>query len=209
MEGQRRDRTAHHDTIHQAELNHLLPEKHHLPNLKGVSSLRQIPEHGGENHNGKPDPEQDEEAAKVMIVAIRVKVRDAILVVDGREDALLVLGAYQPSRRGRGVDGGRGIGGYRGRSTTAKGSVGCRAKSTLAIPRESRRRLLEAALFADGLFAQRWLEEVDPGGFARSRGMVVGVPVVVEHVNRGGFSHLVRRRESACCGCGGCIVKED
>lgn len=49
-----------------------------------------------------------------MVVAVGIKVRDAILVVDGGEYALLVLSAYLPARRGRGLDGRRGIGGYRG-----------------------------------------------------------------------------------------------
>lgn len=55
------------------------------------------------------------------MVAVGVKVRDAILVVDGREYALLVLSAYLSARRRRGLDGRRGIGGYRGRSSTAEG----------------------------------------------------------------------------------------
>lgn len=58
-----------------------------------------------------------------MVVAIWVEVRDAIHVVDGREHALLVLGAYLPACGRGGLDGRRGIGGYGRASSTAEGQL--------------------------------------------------------------------------------------
>jgi hypothetical protein len=108
-----------------------------------------------------------------MVVAVGVKVRDAILVVDRGEYALLVLSAYLPSRRRRSLNGGRGIGGYRGRCAT----------------RDARAGFPQSGLLVEGFFGKLGLQEVDSRGFAWSRGMIFRVAVVVACVNRGRFSH--------------------
>ena len=56
-----------------------------------------------------------------MVVAVGIKVRHTILVVDGGEYALLVLSAYLSPRGRRGLDRRRGIGGYGGGSATTEG----------------------------------------------------------------------------------------
>jgi len=66
-----------------------------------------------------------------MIVAVWVEVGDAAYVVDGWEYALLLLSAYLTSRKRRGMNTRRRIGGYGCCSSTAQSQsdLGCKGQS--------------------------------------------------------------------------------
>lgn len=53
-----------------------------------MAGLFQASEHRGDYHDCQADPEQDEKAAKVSILALGVKMRDTSCVFDGREESL-------------------------------------------------------------------------------------------------------------------------
>ena len=55
---------------------------------EGKSGVFDVSEERSNDHNGQTDPEQDEEAAKVSIVAVGVKVRHPRHIVDGMEDVI-------------------------------------------------------------------------------------------------------------------------
>jgi len=63
-----------------------------------------------------------------MVVAVWVEVGDAAYVVDGWEYPLFLLSAYLASRKRRGIDTRRRIGGYGRRSSTVQSQLdlGCK-----------------------------------------------------------------------------------
>src|SRR5690242_1115530 len=119
LERQRQGRASDHGTVDEPQLPDLLLEQVPLPDLEGVARLLDLAQHGGNDHDGQADPEQHKEAAEVAVVARGVEVGDAVHVLDSREHAPLLLGAYLAARGGGGLDRGRGVGGDGRRSPAA------------------------------------------------------------------------------------------
>jgi len=71
--------------------------------------LLPVPQHGCDDHDCQPDPEQHKEAAEVAVVARGVEVGDAIDVFDGGEHALPLLGPDMAARGRGGLHGRRRI----------------------------------------------------------------------------------------------------
>ena len=80
-----------------------------MPDIQNGPGLFEIAQGGRERHDGQADPEEDEEAGEVGILARGVEVGDARLVFDGREDAAAALLAELFAYGGGGFDGGRRI----------------------------------------------------------------------------------------------------
>ena len=59
---------------------------------KGISGLFDVAQRGGHDQNCQPDPEEDEEASKVPIFAVRIEMGDSWGVVNGVERTMLCLG---------------------------------------------------------------------------------------------------------------------
>ena len=56
-----------------------------------MTRLFQIPQPRGEDHDTQADPEEDEEASEVPVLALGVEVRDSRDIVDGVEQSMLRL----------------------------------------------------------------------------------------------------------------------
>ena len=63
-----------------------------------------LAQHGGQDHDGQADPEEDEEAGEVGILARGIEVGDARFVFDGRKDAAAALLAELFADGGGGFD---------------------------------------------------------------------------------------------------------
>lgn len=93
-----------------------------------------------------------------MIVAVWVEVGDATYVVDGWEHALFLLSAYLPSSERGGLNRGRCICRYGCTSSAMKSQFNVACKSWFNLPRHTRCRLSQRAIFVKGLVAEVWLE---------------------------------------------------
>lgn len=70
-----------------------------------MARILDVAQHGGDGHDGQPDPEEVEEAMEIAVVARRVKVGYARGELDGWEDAPLLRRARLLARRREGLDG--------------------------------------------------------------------------------------------------------
>jgi hypothetical protein len=68
-----------------------------------------VPQTCCENHDGQADPEEDEEASEVSVVAPWIEMRYSVLIHDGMVQSMFRLGSGLFSRGGDGLDGGRRI----------------------------------------------------------------------------------------------------
>lgn len=87
MDRPSQDGTGHHGQITQRQLPDVL--RQYTPHLHAqrITGILDVSEHGGDDHDEERDPEEGEEAPKVMVIAFRIKVRDAGDIIDGIEQA--------------------------------------------------------------------------------------------------------------------------
>ena len=109
MQWQTQRRGSAHQRIAHSQLVYILSEQRPLPDIQDRAGLFEVSQRGRKDHDGQADPEEDEEAGEVGILARGVEVGDARLVVDGREDATAVLLAELFAYGRGGLDGGRRI----------------------------------------------------------------------------------------------------
>ena len=109
MQRQAQRRSSAHERIAHCQLVYVLRKQRPLPDVQDGASLFEVAQGGRECHDGQADPEEDEEAGEVGILARGVEVGDARLVFDGREDATAVLLAELFAYGRGGLDGGRRI----------------------------------------------------------------------------------------------------
>lgn len=72
-----------------------------------VTSIFDVSQHRGHDHDGQTDPEESKESVEVMIIALRIEMRNAGNVVDGIEQTASCSHLFPGGRKG--VDGGRRI----------------------------------------------------------------------------------------------------
>nr|POE88164.1 hypothetical protein CFP56_11393 [Quercus suber] len=87
MERQDQPGTCAHQPIHDGQLPQVLSEQRPLLEMQQTARVFQVPERGCDDQDSQPDPEQDEEAAKIAVVALGVEVRDAWSVLDSRKES--------------------------------------------------------------------------------------------------------------------------
>lgn len=123
---------------------------------------------------------------------------DAVDIFDSGEDALSLLGADLAAGRRRSFYGGGRILWDGGCAAAILVSVpkSMAGRGMQHAPRRSGGRLLQGTIWPDEVLAQRGLQEIDPRGLARSRLVVVVVPVLGLGVDGGGFGHHGNSDES-------------
>jgi hypothetical protein len=104
LQGQTKACTEDHEKIANPKLDHICRQKPPHLHSKRVSGIFDVSQHGCHDHNSQADPKQDEETAKVFVVAVRVEVRKSRLIIDGVEHAMFRLRSCLFSRRGDRVD---------------------------------------------------------------------------------------------------------
>lgn len=91
MQRQAQRRGSAHKRIAHSQFVYILREQWPLPDVQDGAGFFKVAQRGCEDHYGQADPEEDEEAGEVGILAGGIEVGDARLVFDGREDAAAVL----------------------------------------------------------------------------------------------------------------------
>ena len=142
MQRQTERRARTHERIASRQLVDILREQRPLPDIEEGARLFEVAKRSGQRHNCQTDPEEDEEAREVRILARRVKVRHARLVFDRRENPPLVLLAQLFAYGGGGLDAGRGVLGRCGRaSSTASRALAMVACADWMFPPRGRESL--------------------------------------------------------------------
>ena len=98
-----------HESIAHRQLVYILGEQRPLPDVQDGTGLFEVAQGGCEGHDGQADPEEDEEAGEVGILARGIEVGDARFIFDGREDATAILLAELFAYGRCGLDRGRRI----------------------------------------------------------------------------------------------------
>ena len=88
MQWQDERRGRHHGEITKSQFPHIGTQQAPDPHSQRVPGIFDIAQHGRNHHDKQRDPEKDEEATEVMIVALGVKMGHAGYVVDGIEEAI-------------------------------------------------------------------------------------------------------------------------
>ena len=85
MEWQADCSRSRHEKIADRQLPDVLGKQMPLLEDQRMARFFRISRHGGDDHDCQADPEQDEEAAEVAVLALFVEVRYARCIFDGRE----------------------------------------------------------------------------------------------------------------------------
>ena len=104
MQRQTQRRSSAHKRIAHSQLVDILREQRPLADVQDGASLFEVSQGSRERHDGQADPEEDEEAGEVGILARGIEVGDARLVFDGREYAAAALLAELFAYGGGGFD---------------------------------------------------------------------------------------------------------
>lgn len=83
-----------------------------------VAGIFDIPEHGGNDHDGQTNPEQNEESPEIPVFAPRIEMGDASFIVYGRKQPVFLLSTNLLSGRRGGLSGWRCVWGQRGGAAT-------------------------------------------------------------------------------------------
>lgn len=77
---------------------------------------------------------------------------------------------------------------------------------SLYLPRDARARLPEESVLVESVIAQLWFEQVDACGLARSRSMVLSIPVTGFCIDRSSLCHYrkISMGMLEICKCEGC-----
>jgi hypothetical protein len=124
LQGERNGRGGHHQKVGNGQVPELDGEQAPYLNAERVPGVFYIPQHGCYGHDGKPNPEEVEEAPEIAVVAVRIKVRHAACELDGWEEAAALLCAGLLSGCREGLDRWWRIDGYWRGATTVSGRNG-------------------------------------------------------------------------------------
>lgn len=91
MQRQVQQGACSHCRIAEGQLPYVLHEDCTLSEWKGIAGLSEVPDCCGNHQYEQPNPKQHEEAAEVSMLALRIEVGYAVLIVDGWKEALLAL----------------------------------------------------------------------------------------------------------------------
>lgn len=102
MQRQAQRGTEDHSSIAESQLRY--PFRQERPNTSSEwkPSILDIPQHCSDHHDSQPYPEQNEEASEITVITFRIEVRNTCGIVDGWEQAMLLLRSFLSSRGGYG-----------------------------------------------------------------------------------------------------------
>ena len=91
LQGQTETGAADHGKITQAKLPDVDGKESPDLDTHGIAGILDVSQHACDNHDGQADPEESEEAMKVPVLALGIKVGDTSGVIDGGKQAVSLL----------------------------------------------------------------------------------------------------------------------